>query len=309
MDRAPDALSANELMIGWSNVPGLLNKSLEWLEFRQIMHDEYYSDNDSFRSAGSAAGNMWRFIREMENGDLVVVPHGSAFYVAEVSAEAYHISEKIAEDTAFRRPVNWLNDKKPIPRSIARLALQSRLKIQNTCADATDIIALIEDALEVCTNEKPPTFDSDLRDRLKREALVEIRSGRIENFGFENLLKTVLLGMGATKASVVPRNLDKGADILATFSIADSFDVVLAVQAKHFQPEPPVNKEIVDQLIRGMEAEDADLGWVATSGTFSEEAKVYVDKVREESGHRIELIDREHLACLIVEMGLQKVSE
>ena len=30
-----------------------------------------------FRQAGNAGGHMWRFIRAMKTGDLVVVPHGS----------------------------------------------------------------------------------------------------------------------------------------------------------------------------------------------------------------------------------------
>lgn len=54
---------------------------------------------------------MWRFIREMNVGDLVVVPHGSEFYVAEVSGPAMYDESKVEEDTAYRRNVKWLNDK------------------------------------------------------------------------------------------------------------------------------------------------------------------------------------------------------
>ncbi|MHB8203940.1 MAG: restriction endonuclease, partial [Desulfomonilaceae bacterium] len=59
--------------------------------------------------------------------------------------------------------------------------------------------------------------------------------------------------------------------------------IKIAVQAKYWQPEPPVGKDVVEQLIQGIEATSADLGMVITSGTISKEAndaaeKYYVDK-------------------------------
>src|SRR3712207_2933299 len=82
VDRVPEALAANEIIIGWCDLPQLLDVGLSWTEFRQMVRDRYYPDSQDFRSAGAAAGNVWRFIREMNEGDLVVVPYGSKFYVA-----------------------------------------------------------------------------------------------------------------------------------------------------------------------------------------------------------------------------------
>jgi predicted Mrr-cat superfamily restriction endonuclease len=66
---------------------------------------------------------MWRFLREMKVGDLVVTPHGPAFYVGEVASGPSHSPEFVEDDTAFRRSVRWLNGKRPIPRTQARAAL------------------------------------------------------------------------------------------------------------------------------------------------------------------------------------------
>ena len=87
--------------------------------------------------------------------------------------------------------------------------------------------------------------------------------------------------------------------------MAGAFRQILAVQAKHWQPEPPVGKEVVEQLIRGIEAESANLGMIVTSGTVSEEAASLTEQYFEEKGIKIELVDGEQFAKLIVEHGIK----
>jgi predicted Mrr-cat superfamily restriction endonuclease len=285
-------------------VPELLDATLDWSRFREILQGHYYSNESSLRKAGSAAGHMWRFIREMKHRDLVVVPHGSAFYVAEVIGDATHDASRVIDDTAFRRKVTWLNQKHSIPRALARAALQSRMKTQGTCAYAIDLLGEIEECLGLAERQERPTFHSDLRKRLVKETLDEIRSGRMDSYGFENLLKSVLESLGAQDVRIVPRSQDKGADLLGTFLLAGAFRLLVAVQAKHYLPEPPVGADVVRQLIQGIEAESADLGMVATSGAISDEAVAAAETFYNEKGIKIELVDGEHLASLIVERGL-----
>lgn len=306
VDRVAEALSNDQIIIGWAKAKGLLNKNLTWEEFRSIISDTYYSGETSLRRAGGAAGHMWRFVREMNVGDLVVVPYGSEFYIAEVKSPATYDVSKLEEDTSYRRNVNWLNDKKPILRVLAKSALISRMKSQGTCAYASDLLLQIKECMEVSKVGSKPTFLGDLQARLVRETLDEIRSGRMDSFGFENLIHDVLLGLGADEARVVPRNQDKGADIVATFRVAGAFRQILAVQAKHWQPDPPVGREVVEQLIKGIEAESANLGMIVTSGTVSEEATSLAEQYFEEKGIKIELVDGEQFAKLIVEHGIKK---
>lgn len=305
IDRLPEALTSNQIIIGWAEAKRLLNENLSWEEFRSIISDTYYADENNLRRAGTAGGHMWRFIREMNIGDLVIVPYGSEFYVAEVSGPATYDESKVEEDTAYRRKANWLNDKKPIPRVFAKSALISRMKTQGTCAYASDLLSQIKECIEIAKTGSKPTFQGDLQSRLVRETLDEIRSGRMDSFGFENLIHDVLVGLGADEARVIPRSQDKGADIVATFKVAGAFRQVLAVQAKHWQPEPPVGKDVVEQLIRGIEAESANLGMIVTSGTLSEEAVSFAEQFFEDKGIRIELVDGEQFAKLIVEHGIK----
>ncbi|HMF56429.1 MAG TPA: restriction endonuclease [Pyrinomonadaceae bacterium] len=236
--------------------------------------------------------------------DYVVVPHGTDFYVAEVSGSVVYLPDHKNDDTAYRRPVKWLNDKKPIARKLARSALLSRMKIQGTCAPAADLVGEIKECLDLAAGNHAPTFHRDLMTRLIPEVLSEIRGGRIDSYGFEDLIETVLKSLGAKECHVVPRNQDKGADLIATFRVAGAFQLRVAVQAKHWQPEPPVDRSVVEQLIREIEAETADLGMVITSGTISDDANRAAQEYFEATGIRIELVDGEQFAKLIVEHGI-----
>lgn len=305
-DRVPEALEEDDLIIGWSKAKGLLTET-DWKDFREILHETYYADEDTYRKAGSAAGNMWRFIHEMEEGDYVVVPHGGEFYVGRVAGPARREEDKVADDTTHRRGVIWLNDGEPIDRSVARAALQSRMKVWQTCARASGLVDEIEDALEAARSDEPPAFGSDLRRRLVEQALGEIRSGRLESYGFEELIAGILESLGGEGVHVVARSEDQGADILATYTVAETFQVTLAVQAKHhYRPEPPLSASVVEDLVEGMEQEDATHGWVVTAGTYEDEAEERRAQLEEERGLHLELIDGEQLAALVVEGGLRE---
>ncbi|MDX9859221.1 MAG: restriction endonuclease [candidate division Zixibacteria bacterium] len=309
VDLVQKALSSDQIVIGWTEAEGLLDESLDWESFREIVRRAYYANEDNLRLAGGAAGHLWRFIREMNIGDLVVVPYGSDFYVARVEGPAKRETFSDGEYRAYRRQVTWLNNKEPIPRSSAQTALISRMKTQGTCARATDLLQEIVDCLKDAEKGRKPSFRRVLQGRLVSETLHQLRTGHIDSFGFENLIKETLEALGAREARVVPRNKDKGADVVAEFLIAGAITQTVAVQAKHFyRPEPPVDPTVIDQLVRGMEAEGADLGMIVTCGTISEEARARVEKLHEEDGINIELVDGEQFAKIIVENGIGPVA-
>lgn len=298
-DRVPHALNDNMLFIGWAKARALLDEKLDWKAFRKIIHDQYYSNDIDERRAGIATGYLWLFIREMKQGDLVVVPHGSEFYVGKVNGPAKYEESVVSEDTAYRRSVIWLNSKKPIARKLARAALQSRMKIQGTCVDATDLLDEINLALKSTT-----TFEQDLHKLLVKHTVEEIRKGKMDGTRFEQFVASLLKGLGASQVRIVPHNQDKGADIVAHFRIAGAFQLTVAVQAKHYMPQPPVPKQVILDLQHGMEAESADLGMIITSGMISHEAYDLAQEIFENQGMKIELIDGEQLGALILEYGL-----
>ena len=166
-------------------------------------------------------------------------------------------------------------------------------------------MAQIKECLEIAKFDSKPIFQNDLQSRLVKATLDEIQCGQIDSFGFEKLIRDVLVGLGADEARIVPRSQDKGADIIATFRVAGVFQQTLAVQAKHWRPDPPVGKDVVEQLIKGIEAESANLGMIVTSGTISEEVVSLTEQYFDEKGIKIELVDGEQFAKLIVEHGIK----
>lgn len=210
-----EALDAKQIIIGWSESEGLLNPSLTFEQFRHIIKEAHYPDGN-LRRAGYAAGNMWRFIREMKNGDWVVVPYGPEFYVAEIAGPPTYDKKKVDEDSAYRRAVHWLT-KRPIPRDRAKSALISRMKIQGTSAYATDLLPEIKECLQRIDSGKAPNFLEKLQERLIGETFNELQGGFMDERRFEVLIQQVLLNIGARDARIIARNKDAGADIVATF--------------------------------------------------------------------------------------------
>jgi hypothetical protein len=243
----------------------------------------------------------------MKIGDWVVVPHGNEFYVCEIASEAIHDHTKVAEDTAFRRQVRWLNEKRPIKRSHAAAALQSRMKIHGTCAYAKDLIDAISSVLQEDdeTRELPKgaIFAHDLHRKLVQTTLDTIRSGKMDSFGFERLLKELFIKEGG-EATIVARSKDKGADLKVTLRFAIVGQVIIGIQAKHYRPEPPVPAKIADDLRAGMEDMGADLGMIISSGQMSTELEERVEELYENEGVRIQLVDGDQLAAWLVESGL-----
>ena len=311
VDRFPEALENDQLIIGWSEAYGLLEPELTWTQFRRIIYQTCHSGDSDMRGAGRSSGHMWRFIRDMKTDDLIVVPYGSEFYVAKVCGPAFHDKSKVDDDSAYRRQVEWLNKKQGIPRSMAKSALISRMKTRGTCANAGDLVEEIQECVDRVEAGERPSFDQDLQLRLVEEALDELRSGRMESYGFERLIRTMLIGFGAVNTRIVPRSEDKGIDIVATFRIAGTIRVVIGIQAKHYQPEPPVGANVIGELIHGIEegGEDVTHGMVVTSGTFGDKAIEKAELYMEEKGIPIELIDGDQFAKLIVEHGLEVVRD
>src|SRR4051794_18368767 len=100
-DHVPEALETGEIIIGCSKAQSLfasnafgVDLDLSREDFRDILHKEFHANENNLRRAGKAAGNLWRFLREMEVGDYVVVPNSGDFYVAEVVGDARNVAEK-----------------------------------------------------------------------------------------------------------------------------------------------------------------------------------------------------------------------
>ncbi len=181
--------------------------------------------------------------------------------------------------------------------------------VYDPCAGSGGMLTIAKDRIrEINPNADVFLFGQEVNPETWAVAKADLLiTGRMDSYGFEQLVATVPRSLGASEVRIVPRSLDKGADIVATFSLAETFHIRLAVQAKHFRPDPPVGAHIIDQLVAGMEAEQTGLGWVARSGSFAPEAEKRKQEIEEQRGIQIELVDGDQLAAMIVEGGLRAV--
>jgi predicted Mrr-cat superfamily restriction endonuclease len=310
------SLPDNVIVNGWSKALGLIEEKDRWT-FRTILRRTCYPNDKNLRRAGYAASTMWRFIKEMKVGDWVVVPYrNGTFYVAEIKGDAYRDGSAAAAktDSSYRRSVQWLNNKSPIPRKLAKSRLVSRMKTQQTSADAKDLIEEIHEALTLARADGAgiPMRDSDqlfadqMRLKMVEAVLAEIRQGYMNDYKFEHLVRRIILANGASDAKIIARRQDKGVDIIAKFPIGRVGQIDVGIQVKHHMGT--TETKWLDQLIKGMEQEDLSFGWFVTSGTFEDGAEEYLDKRLAGTAMQVLLVDADQLASLIIDSGLENVS-
>jgi predicted Mrr-cat superfamily restriction endonuclease len=262
--------------------------------------DTYKIENN--RSAAAFARFLWGFLKEMKPGDYVVVPSGGQFYVAEVVGDPYY--DESHPVAAHRRPVRWLNDKKPIPRELASAALQSRMKARGTLLDTSDLVKHIEKVLEDAKRGETPNLARELRARMVEAVRQELTQGRMNPDRFETLVERMAQAMGAVEVKWVPRRSDQGADVIADFQLMGGLLVTVGIQAKFYQPGKPMGKDAVDQLAQALRAGVADMGLVITTGDVSEEAYQAAEEYLNRENLQIGILDGRELAELIVDKGL-----
>lgn len=299
-DMIQEALEKDEIFVGWKEVKGLLEEGLSLSDFRERVKATYGIENN--RSAAAFARFLWEFLKEMKPGDYVVVPSRGQFYVAEVVGDpCYDESHPVA---AHRRPVRWLNDKKPIPRELASAALQGRMKARGTLMDTSDLVADIEKVLEDAKRGETPNLARELRARMVEAVRQELTRGRMNPDRFETLVERMAQAMGAVEAKWVPRRSDQGADVVADFELMGGLLVTVGIQAKFYQPGKPMGRHAVDQLAQALRAGVAEMGLVITTGDVSEEAYQAAEEYLSRENLQISILGGKELAELIVDKGL-----
>lgn len=294
------ALEKNRIFAGWSKTD-LTNPKLKFSDFKEIIQKSYNYKPEETNRISQNAGNIWRIIREINIGDYVIVPDSANFYVCEVTGHVVYDKEALDYDGSHQREVKWLNNKQPIPRNRAPAKLQLRMKAHHTCVRASEFISDIDEILK----DPDATFDDVLERKLIQVTHKELISGKMNEWDLERLVKRIIDKLTNTDSIIIPRKVDKGADIITTVSIADIGEYILAVQVKHHDQANDFTKNnVVDQLIDGMNAESAIIGWVVTTGKFADDIHEYKTRKEEELGLKIELIDGIRLAGIIIYNGI-----
>lgn len=209
--------------------------------------------------------NLWRFLAEMNKGDWVVVPSWGTFSTYELcdNLPIMATDDDIAppkEDwngkaiirdtkTGFLKlegdeeclDIGFLRKVKLICKDISRTdyadaALTSRMKIQNTNANISDLEENIKKALSAYKNNRPINLKAGILENTV-DILHKIILKQLNPNKFEKLVKWYFLKIGASESYIPPKNYkDKTGDV-DVVAIFENIKTIINVQVKFYQGE------------------------------------------------------------------------
>ncbi len=300
------SIQQNIVGMGWSEVYGLLNRQLEWDDFKNLIRPHHKGGE---RSLGASAGSLWRFIRDIKKNDYIIVPTQGEFYVARaVSNDARHEVSGITTDDAYRRDVEWLNDKKALPRTYATALLVRGMKAYQTCVQFDqEMIKEVEDALH---RTGPVNFTRFVADGA-RDAVAHSLLHAADDRQLEELVRKLAISTGA-RAVTQARNSGKpgDADVIAEYDINPSDDPLstlrVAFQVKKHQGT--TGDWGINQLILRMSADPSIVRGclVTTANDISEDAKKLIRDAKD--NFPITIVTQNQLIDWILSVGLDALS-
>lgn len=133
IDRTLELLKANKVAIGWSSAPSLIDPTLTRAQFKKAIA-QAYPDFHANKLAASVS-DTWRFLREMQIGDLLVIPRWGDIYFAQVTGPAQSVPNDQPKDMLFQRAARFLLKGNPIKRSSLPQHIQDALKFRHATED------------------------------------------------------------------------------------------------------------------------------------------------------------------------------
>lgn len=256
------AITEGVIAIGWSRAMDLPDQDT-WENLKKSLETHYPEVYGASKyKLGSAAGSVWRFIREekpdaMSIGCYVLLPINGAFHLGICTSKPFYSQEKwaIEEDMQWQRKVDWLTKDNPISRSATSQALESRLKVRQTCVDVSKFIRDICDAND--RRERIP-FNNHVLEQAK-SALSQVIEKHVNPDQLEQLIDRLCKKSGAIYTEIPPKNspLKGDADVVATYPITVGLDqkfVKVAYQVKRHDEKSSTSSHAVNQIRERLEA-------------------------------------------------------
>ena len=282
--RLDQSLRENIVGIGWFHAKRLLELD-DWEVLKSHLR-ESYTNLENAQALGNAAGSVWRFLKSIGQGDLLIIPVPGAFYVARVESDPFYELSGATDDLdyAYRRRVVW-ETSKPVPRSHASATLRRWMKARQTCVGPcvgggadSDLCTSLNEALERTT---PIDFGSSVLDAAFGPVSKALRDA-VSDQGLEQIVRRLAQASGA-EAEIPPKNsgLPGDVDVLATYDLkigGAGAAIEVAYQVKQHEGES--SDWGVQQLVDRMEASPTIVRGclVTTASKVSKQARTLADE-------------------------------
>lgn len=243
--------------------------------------EEHYP-NDKPKRLLNWASQIWPFAKEMQPGDLVVVPLKTqpAIYLGEITG-GYHFEPQGPNPFYHWRPVKWIGE--AIPRTnfgqdllysfgafmticrIQRNNAEGRLRAMRANGWKPEELAAASLAV-AATAVDQGQMETDL-EQLARDQIARLIPAKLKGHGLARLVDGILRAQGYT-TYLSPEGPDGGIDILAGSGPLGFGEPRLCVQVK--SQDTPIESRVLNELKGAMQTVNATEGLLVSWGGFKE---------------------------------------
>jgi len=280
------------IAIGWNelgNLGWLANRERGWGEVRDEFIKKY---RDIYKGTeiqvGQGSGQVMKFVREMKEGDIVVVPdmaRGRALMGRVIGP--YEYKDDWADGCSYlqRRNVEWVKEVKRDAMPVKlRTSLGSWLAVFSLDRRKQEIMSLLAPPPE---GEPPVTVTGNELAKVIISRLFNLAPEKFEHF------VTHLLTLVGFEATATQYTGDRGVDVIGTLNPEGLANITLKAQVKRISGHIS-NQDIL--MLRGTLGVD-EHGVLITTGGFTKQAQAEAEA---EGKKPIALIDRGTLVDLIL---------
>ncbi|MDP2948816.1 MAG: restriction endonuclease, partial [Chloroflexota bacterium] len=239
------------------------------------------------------AGQVYRFVKEVQPGDYVLTPFRATRTVLIGKAEGeYEFNPSLfgPQHPNVRR-VRWLKEKSRDDFSAAaRNTLGGLAAVFRADAHLAEIERLLKGEPPAGDAEVEPPLLDDVK--AKADELIRDRLAKLSGHEFQDVVAAVLRAMGYV-AKVGPRGKDAGVDVIAHRDPFGFSEPRIKVQVKH-RAGPATRPEL--QALSGA-LHQGEYGLFVSTGGFTKDAETWADQ----SGKPITLKDGEAFVEMLLE--------
>ena len=287
-------LKKNQVALGWEQMGdlGALKANRDAFKERLIAA---YPD----RKAGyypMATGQLFRFVHEMKEGDLIVYPsqRDKHVHIGEVVGPYQYVG-KSADGYPHRRSVKWLKDF-PRPKFTQGAlyeigAAMSFFQVKNYADEFVAAVSGEPPAGMSGGKDDTVTVVAEVIEQNTRDFILQVLAQELKGHALADFVAQLLQTMGYRTRVATP-GPDGGVDIVAHKDELGFVPPIIKVQVK--STEGSVGDPVVSQLIG--KVEQGEYGMLVTLGTFTNQAR---STARNKSNLR--LVDGEELVNLVLQ--------
>lgn len=209
-------LDSGVVALGWHEMPDLTSLPADREAYKKRLREEYPDAKDG--AIPVWAGQLFRFVHEMTEGDLVIYPSKSdrLVNIGRISGP-YHYAESPVDDYAHRRKVDWLQD---FPRTVftqgALYEIGSALSFFQVKNYADEFLAVLEgqDVGTATGNDGTVALVAQEIETTTGDFIIKQFSRELKGHPFARFVADLLEAMGY-RTRVSPPGPDQGVDIIA----------------------------------------------------------------------------------------------